>query len=834
VNIVFDWLSREGGIVLSWWALVTAAGIAALPLSFRLLRWLPDHGYTLARAVGLLLTGFVFWLLASFGFLRNTPGSILLAWVIVLAAGLIVYLRAPIDLRAWWRENNRVVIVGEILFFVMLFAWAIYRAHQNSITATEKPMELAFLSSVMRSPTFPPADPWLSGYAISYYYFGYVIAAMLSVMSGISSTVGFNMTAALLFALTGLGAFGVVYNLVRSRSLSDGLPKRDAALWSGLIGTIFVALLGNFQMPLIEIPYQTNTSSQEYLAFWDSDQRQNQLGGAGSANLDEWGGWWWFRSARVLNDRHFNGQREEVIDEFPAFSFVLSDNHPHVLSLPFAVMALGLALNVALMARKPDAGETAFYGVVIGGLIFLNTWDGPIYAAALVGADAVRRLLRGRGLTGADMRGLIGFGIALLVVAVIAYLPFIVAFRSQAAGIIPNIEFPTLFRQFFVMFAPLLLILVPFLALEVWRGRGRLNWRFAARTGLLVLGVLIALTILLAVMAYLIPATRTQISDFITQNGGAGRVIELALSKRLTHSLTAILLTLGVIVVLARLFPRQRADAPADSESPIYPPATGFALLLIGMGLILTLAPEFVYLRDNFGARMNTVFKFYYQAWLAWGIAAAYAVYSILSDHRLPRPSLPLRAAFVGVLAVVFALGLMFPTAAVYHRAIVEPRLYLGENAQVTLDGGGTFTWADDYQVAMCLGQLVEGSDVTVAQAVGGQYHGEFGTVATLTGLPVVLNWVGHQMQWRGVEGYFAVAGTREADLQTLYETRTWRDASIIINRYGIDYVVFGTMERATYQADSELKFLDNLEVVCESGGSRIYRVTPEAVQFSE
>ena len=133
--------------------------------------------------------------------------------------------RERIDLRAWWRENYRVVIVGEILFFVLLFGWSIVRAYQNNLLGTEKAMELAFLSSTMRSPTFPPADPWLSGYAISYYYFGYVIMAMLSLLSGVSSTVGFGMTTALLFALTGLGAFGVGYNLVRSRAFNAMAAK---------------------------------------------------------------------------------------------------------------------------------------------------------------------------------------------------------------------------------------------------------------------------------------------------------------------------------------------------------------------------------------------------------------------------------------------------------------------------------------------------------------------------------------------------------------------------------------------------------------------------------
>jgi YYY domain-containing protein len=832
---VFDWLPREGGIVLSWWALVTAAGIGVLPLSFRLLRCLPDRGYTLARALGLLLTGFVFWLLAMFGFIRNTPGSMILAWVIVLVAGLIVYLRDPIDLRAWWRENRAVVIVGEVLFFVLLFAWAIYRAHQNAITFTEKPMELAFLSSVMRSEVFPPADPWLSGYAISYYYFGYVIAGMLSKLSGITSTIGFNMTAALLFALTGIGAFGVVYNLVRSRANGSGEPKRSAAIWTGIIGMIFVVLLGNFQLALVEVPYQTNTAPQEYLAFWDMNERQNQIGGPGSADLNDWGNWWWFRSARVLNDRNFDNSREEVIDEFPQFSFLLADNHPHVLSLPFAVLALGLALNVILSGRKPNRSETVLYGLVIGGLIFLNTWDGPIYAAALLGAEAVRRLIRTGRLTLDDLLSVFWLALTLVVVAVVAYLPFIISFRSQAAGVVPNLVYPTLFRQFFIMFGPLLLILAPFLVLELWRGWGTLNWRFAIRTGVIVLGGLILLLVLFSVVGYVIPALRNQVGGFIESNGGLGRVVSLAVSKRVTHSLTALVLTLGVILVLARMFPRRSLSLgnPAAAVAPIYPPATGFALLLVGLGLMLTLTPEFVYLRDNFSTRMNTVFKFYYGAWLVWSVAAAYAVYTIVSDHQLMRPPVSLRAVFIGGLALVMAFGLMFPVAGVYHRAIVEAGRTFSE-VPVTLDGGPSFTWADDYQVALCLGEQVEGNDVTVAQAVGGQYHGEFGTVATLTGLPVLLNWVGHQQQWRGVEGYAELGGTRDADIQTLYTSPTWRDTAILLNQYGVDYVVFGTIERSTFGAESEIKFLDNLDIVCETGGSRIYRVTPEAIQFSQ
>ena len=53
------------------------------------------------------------------------------------------------------------------------------------IVGTEKPMELMFINGIMNSPTFPPRDLWLSGFAISYYYFGYVMASMLALFTAV-------------------------------------------------------------------------------------------------------------------------------------------------------------------------------------------------------------------------------------------------------------------------------------------------------------------------------------------------------------------------------------------------------------------------------------------------------------------------------------------------------------------------------------------------------------------------------------------------------------------------------------------------------------------------
>src|SRR4030065_18952 len=75
-------------------------------------------------------------------------------------------------------------------------------------------MEIAFQNALLHSESFPPLDPWLSGFAISYYYYGYVMMAFLTRLSGVAAGVGFDLYDALLFALTTLGAFGVTYNLI--------------------------------------------------------------------------------------------------------------------------------------------------------------------------------------------------------------------------------------------------------------------------------------------------------------------------------------------------------------------------------------------------------------------------------------------------------------------------------------------------------------------------------------------------------------------------------------------------------------------------------------------
>ncbi len=829
-------------MVLSWWALITLAGLAALPLCNRLLGALPDKGYTLARAAGLLLTGYVFWILGSLGFLRNTGGSIILSWLVVLVIGLAVYFRSSerFDWRAWWRENRTVVIVGELLFIALFFGWAIIRAYQPELHSTEKPMDLMFISSIMRSPTFPPNDGWMAGYSISYYYFGYFIAAMLATVSGIANTIAFNLTISMVFALTGLTAFGVAYNLVRSRQVERLISSSSAAVVTGIVAMIMVVLMGNLHTALINIPYATGSISDSYLKFWDVQRFETALP---APNPNYNGTIEWFWPSRILKDYDLDGQPIDVqpIDEFPQFSFLLADNHPHVMGLPYVLLVLGLATNLVLRKRRPSVGEIVFYGLCAGALVFLNTWDGPIYMLALVGADGLRRVINRQGrLAQSDFFSMAGLGAALLALTGVFYLPFLISFRSQASGFLPNIITPTYFPQFFLMFGPFLLILVFFLVNEIRLGRLRMNWLLAAQTIITLFVVLLAVVLVLILVALRVPEVYDNVLQFGARFGGLDKVLPLIAERRWVTLPTTLFLLAMLVIVVARIFPRRQkypegAVELEERQVVTYSPATGLALVMVALAVGLTLVPEFFYLRDNFGVRINTIFKFYYQAWVLFSIASAYAIYVMLFDAEM-RPSIIGQVAFSIVTVIMIGCGLLYPILGNYTHSIVDTQRANGNvGSPLTLDGGTTLVNGNDYQSIMCWQKQIGDQQTVAVEALGGAYDPNFGRVAGLTGVPLVLGWENHESQWRG-STYPAVAGSRGTDIPNLYTDVRWETAQTIIKKYGIGYIFYGSSERIKYGIAGEEKFIDHLQPVCSvidgSGqtASVFYRVDSTAL----
>src|SRR5690606_6381761 len=90
--------------------------------------------------------------------------------------------------------------------------------------------------------------------------------------------------------------------------------------------------------------------------------------------------------------------------------------------------------------------------------------------------------------------------------------------------------------------------------------------------------------------------------------------------------------------------------------------------------------------------------------------------------------------------------------AGIQTRTMIEDgrRMFTENPPPLTLDGGGTISGSGDYLAALCLGNLVTGTDAVIVSAVGGSYNWPSGAISTYTGIPTLLNWPGHQSQWRG------------------------------------------------------------------------------------
>ncbi len=838
---------------LSWWLIVTLFGFAAWPMVFRLFRFLPDRGYSLSKTAGLLAVGYVGWLLGNFRFVRVDAGGVMASLLLVGVISLVALRGSTAnEMREWWKANLAVVIAVEVVFLIAFGFWAYARSLNPTITATEKPMEFAFLNSVLRTGTQPPGDPWLSGYAISYYHFGYVIMGMLTALSGVTPSVAFNLGVALLFGLTALGAFGVVLNLVATANGSQHRRSLVVALWPALLGPLFI-LLGNLN-GFFEVAHHRGWFGEGFWTWldikWTNEAPQASDTWAPDRFL------WWWQSSRVIHDRTLFGEDVEVIDEFPFFSFLLGDMHPHVLGLPFVFLGIAFALNLFLTVeanedKKPgDSQASGLWrrlhrwlplswpellggAAILGGLSFLNTWDFPIYVFVAVAAYAVARARRD-GWNSAVWRDALILGGSFAVLGALLYLPFYIGFRSQLGGILPNVIFGTRVQQFVVMFGPSLFVVGSWLGWMAVNRRRAANWQTGLSTALAILAglILVYVALSLVILTSGRPEVQAAIDALIGQvslQDAPGMILRRRLE--IERVLTPLLVTGILAVAMSFVFaPRSRSGGShgddgrvtkdGESAESAAPSVAPFVVVMVITGALLTIGPEFVYLRDLFSTRMNTIFKFYYQAWVLWSLASAFGVWMLF------RMAKPVGQALFGVgLAAVLAMGLIYPTMAT--TTITENWKGTTRDSEgkpyATLDGMAYMAYSRpaDYEAIKFLNANVHGRPV-IAEAVGGSYT-EFARVSAHTGLPTVLGWPFHEFQWRGTTGLF---GGREEDVRTLYTTHDWDEALSILQKYHIRYVYVGPMEINQYGEIQLTKFERNTNVIYQADGVTIYEMT--------
>ena len=478
---------------LAWYAVVAVAGIVMIG-ALRRLGVGSGAGWAVARVAGWTLQAYVAWIAGWLG---------LTHWWWVGLAVLI-----PLG---WWgwrglREvKPRALVEAELVGLGAFSLLAFLRLSAMAVTATEKPMDLAILATLLRPGTIPPVDPWLAGQSIPYYYFGFVPWLLPAKILGFAPDVVFNLLLPTLAAVSAQGAWALARAVGGSRR-------------TGVMAAFLVVFAGTF------------------------DGWRQLFAGTPLSGLDLW------PSSRAI---------QGTITEFPLFTFHLGDLHPHLLCLPFVLVAIFLG-RVLGSVRGRWAPTIVLCAVLYGAAAASNPWCAiPLGLAILlvvVGDEAgfVRPVGPGlwRWIRVAAL-GLAGW---------ILYLPFWLNFHPPAEGF-GWVTGGTRINEMLLFLGGVLIPPV----LVTWE----LSWRWGG-----------------------VDLARRQFSRAVWL---AGLVLVAILTRR-----PLLALTLGVGTVLAVTVWRGKFRR----ARPV------FALTLVPLALLAFM--ELLYFKDPYGAefyRMNTVFK---------------------------------------------------------------------------------------------------------------------------------------------------------------------------------------------------------------------------------
>lgn len=245
-----------------------------------------------------------------------------------------------------------------------------------------------------------------------------------------------------------------------------------------------------------------------------------------------------------------------------------------------------------------------------------------------------------------------------------------------------------------------------------------------------------------------------------------------------------------------------------------------FVAGLGSLGFILIILPEFVYLKDIYTTyfRANTMFKLVYQSFILLSLVSGYTFYRILSQFDLIKKSLVSKVAITGYLLVAGVLLILisiYPYFAIssYFDNLKDFKGLDGTTYLLTLN-------KDDYEAIQWLNKNILGQPV-VLEAQGDSYT-DYERISSNTGLPTVFGWMVHEWLWRGT---YSIVPGRVADVKNLYESTDLAQTKSLLQKYHVQYVYVGSMERTKYPLLDEEKFNTLGKVVYASGSVKIYKI---------
>lgn len=632
------------GDFVIWWLSLFLLGILTFPIIRKVLRNFGDQSYLFAKIFALVLLTYLTWILSHL--FSYSLATIVSALAIMLFCSILVQRKYALRLKI------KSVVEGELIFLSIFIFFLLIRAYRPEIGGLdigmvgEKWMDFAFLNAVGRSDYFPPVDPWFSSKVIDcYYYFGYLATSILIKITTIKASIAYNLAVATYAAMLGSAVFGIAANLCRKKSC-------------GGIAVLFVLFIGNLGIlaPLwIEMSKGLNLfqvlTTPNFSYFWVP--------------------------SRVVPDG---------ITEFPFFTYILGDLHPHLVAMPFQMLVLALLLQ---MFTEENFFENRFMlmflPLCMGFLIPLNSWDYFTYTMLLLGIIVVRG--------GMEIR------------------------RSSDAKKIPNHKHQNLNKSNYL------------------NSKFRISWKSGEWLQCLTLSCGLILSSLVLYIPF-----------FLEFHPKAIEGVELVTGSRTpVYSLVA-MFGLFLFLLFSRLLflSLQTLRQPFKKSSNFF----YFVHLLILFGVAAILIPEVIYFKSGFYSsavdRGNTIFKFYLQAWLLLGIASAFIVCRV--KEKIEKKTI--KPIFFALFALLLIISALYPVLAVNSWTggfSSEPTLdglgYMKERD----DYQGEYRaieWLNENIEDAIIVEAVEDEEHRTDYCRPGR-------ISASTGLQTVIGWPWHELLWR-------------------------------------------------------------------------------------
>jgi len=864
-----------------WWLTIMFFGFVTFPILFTLFPALADRGYGFAKIIGIVLTAWIAWALGTLRFLTWSSAGLLVILLVLTTISFWMILRVRQSFFAYLRARWKMLLWMEILSFILFIAFVGVRLSNPDLWhpsfGGEKPMDFAYFNAVLRSTVFPAYDPWFSGGYINYYYFGFVIVGVPTLLLGVVPSVAYNLIIPLLFSVTGMGAFSVAFNVVSNWKITEKTydehgqlvpvmqedkPKRRPLgnPWvAGIMALLMAVVFGNldnsrvfltglaqaggwkqaqgmFVEDLEQDYYETYGTYPDFLTKLRicqdaetlrndapiTDQISYELTNIGNLLSAIPNG---FLSALGGGQVYISGEKwfwmpTRTITEIPCQADGAINEMPYFtflygdLHAHMVSMPLMLFTILFVFAELMHAGRDKRAWWMQLGAVFLG--------ALVVGLFTATNTWETPTFTIFSVLGL-GYAWWLRWETISRWSLWNLLLRVGGFLIIAAV----VALPFSWWFASALT------EFKIWDGRKTPLWAYFSIHGLFLF---VILSLLIWETARWMRSVRVR-----TLRGKINLLVSglLLLGMVFFGTLAVVfmgyhvaLVVIPLVVWIGVLFFR-----------PNQARAMQFILVLAGLALAITLGTEIITLRVDNG-RQNSIFKFYIQVWLIFSVVGGvgFAWVTSYANRWKARVALP----WYSVMGVMIFICLMYPITATGAKSAFR----MSSDVPLTLDGNeylkyikhyedGLTDYVElryDYDAIQWLQRNVKGSPVIMeAQSYGSLYKWG-GRISINTGLPSVAGWDYHQTQQRSLSSMPMVVRQRAANVNAFYSTLDVYAASNILRFYDVRYVVVTDYEIKRYVSTGGLvKFGEMVErgllsVAYENELTTIYEVNQDEV----